>query len=77
MLPEMLQKDRKRAGWSVGQAAWRLGVNIREYREIGSAALTDLRHLGPDLQAVRLAADVRCKLFSRAWLPADRRDHWG
>jgi DNA-binding XRE family transcriptional regulator len=22
------------AGWSVGQAAWRLGVSVREYREI-------------------------------------------
>jgi DNA-binding XRE family transcriptional regulator len=31
MMPE---EDRKRAGWSVGQAAWRLGVSIREYREL-------------------------------------------
>ena len=34
MLPVMLENDRKRAGWSVGQAAWRLGVTIREYREL-------------------------------------------
>jgi hypothetical protein len=34
MLPGMLGHDRKRAGWSVGQAAWRLGVSIREYREL-------------------------------------------
>jgi hypothetical protein len=34
MLPAILQRDRKQAGWSVGQAAWRLGVIIREYREI-------------------------------------------
>jgi DNA-binding XRE family transcriptional regulator len=34
MLPTMLKQDRKQAGWSVGQAAWRLGVNIREYREL-------------------------------------------
>jgi transcriptional regulator with XRE-family HTH domain len=34
MLPAMLEQDRKRAGWSVKQAAWRLGVSIREYREI-------------------------------------------
>jgi predicted transcriptional regulator len=30
----MLEDDRKRAGWSVGQAAWRLGVSVREYREL-------------------------------------------
>ena len=34
MLPTMLEDDRRRAGWSVGQAAWRLGVRVREYREI-------------------------------------------
>jgi hypothetical protein len=34
MLPTMLEEDRKRAGWSVGQSAWRLGVSVREYREL-------------------------------------------
>ena len=34
MLPKMLQNDLKRAGWSVGRAAWELGVSIREYREL-------------------------------------------
>lgn len=34
MLPKMLEQDRRQAGWSVGQAAWRLGVNPREYREL-------------------------------------------
>ena len=34
MLPNMLEHDRKRAGWSVEQAGWPLGVSIREYREI-------------------------------------------
>ena len=34
MLPTLLEEDRMRAGWSVGQAAWRLGVSIREYREL-------------------------------------------
>jgi len=34
MLPAMLKDDRRRAGWSVSQAAWRLGVSVREYREI-------------------------------------------
>jgi predicted transcriptional regulator len=30
----MLEHDRRRSGWSVGQAAWRLGVSVREYREL-------------------------------------------
>jgi transcriptional regulator with XRE-family HTH domain len=30
----MLEDDRKRAGWSIGQAAGRLGVSIRAYREL-------------------------------------------
>jgi predicted transcriptional regulator len=34
MLPTMLEHDRRRSGWSVGQAAWRLGVGVREYREL-------------------------------------------
>lgn len=34
MLPTMLEHDRTQPGWSVGQAAWRLGVSIREYREL-------------------------------------------
>jgi transcriptional regulator with XRE-family HTH domain len=34
MLPKMLENDRRHAGWSVEQAAWRLGVSIREYREL-------------------------------------------
>jgi hypothetical protein len=38
MLPRMLADDRRRAGWSVGQTAWRLGVSIREYREIEAGA---------------------------------------
>lgn len=33
-LPAMLEHDRKGVGWSVGQAAWRLGVSVREYREL-------------------------------------------
>jgi len=38
MLPNMLEHDRKQAGWSVGQAAWRLGVSPREYRELETGA---------------------------------------
>ena len=33
-LPTMLQDDRRRAGWSIQQAARLLGVSIREYREL-------------------------------------------
>jgi hypothetical protein len=38
MLPTMLAQDRKRAGWSVGQAAWRIRVSVREYRELEAGA---------------------------------------
>jgi transcriptional regulator with XRE-family HTH domain len=34
MFRKMLEDDRRRAGWSMGQAAWRLGVSVREYREL-------------------------------------------
>ena len=34
MLLAMLENDQPQAGWSVGQAAWRLGVRVREYREL-------------------------------------------
>ena len=34
MLSDLLRRDRERYGLSVGQAAWRLGVSIREYREL-------------------------------------------
>ena len=32
MFRKMLEEDRRRAGWSVGQ--WRLGITVRDYREI-------------------------------------------
>jgi predicted transcriptional regulator len=38
MLPRMLEHDRKRAGWSVGQTAWSLDVSVREYRELEAGA---------------------------------------
>jgi hypothetical protein len=34
MFRKMLEEDRRRAGWSAGQVAWRLGITVREYREI-------------------------------------------
>ncbi len=34
MLPTMLEEDRRRAGWSMGHVAWRVGISVREYREI-------------------------------------------
>ena len=36
MFRKMLEDDRRRAGWSMGQVAWRLGVSVREYRELES-----------------------------------------
>lgn len=38
MLPTMLEQHRRQAGWSVGQAAWRLGVSTREYQELEAGA---------------------------------------
>lgn len=38
MFRKMLEDDRRRAGWSVGQAAWSLGVSIHEYRELEAGA---------------------------------------
>ena len=34
MFPDMLERDRKRLGLSVGHVAWRLGVSPREYQEL-------------------------------------------
>ena len=39
MLP-MPEHNRKQAGWSVGQAAGRLGVSVREYRELEAGRLS-------------------------------------
>jgi hypothetical protein len=49
----------KRSGL-VARTAWEVGVSIREYREL------ELRDVGPDLQAVRLAAIVPLNLVP--WL---------
>lgn len=32
--PKMLERDRQRSGFTVGQVAWRFGVSVREYREL-------------------------------------------
>ena len=40
--------------------------SIREYRELEAGALAELRDVGPDLQAVRLAADVRGDRLTRS-----------
>jgi hypothetical protein len=34
MLSDLLERDRKRLGLWVGQASWRLGVKVPEYREL-------------------------------------------
>ena len=59
MLPTMLEEDRRRAGWSTGQMAWRLGITVREYREIETGERWPDGDVGSDLQAAWLAAVVR------------------
>jgi len=55
----LLEHDRKQAGWSVEQAAWRLVISVREYRELEAGARApSFETLGSDLQAVRVARDV-------------------
>ena len=46
MLPAMLEDDRRRAGWSMGQVAWRLGVSVRAYRELEAGERPDPLHVG-------------------------------
>ena len=50
MLPTTLEHDRKQAGWSIGQAAGRLGITVREWscRELETRRpLAELRDVGP------------------------------
>jgi transcriptional regulator with XRE-family HTH domain len=59
-LPAMLAEDRKRAGWTIEQAARRLGVSQAIYRELEAGdAVASVGDVGPDLPYVRLAADIR------------------
>jgi predicted transcriptional regulator len=37
MFSDLLRRDRERAGLSVGQAAWRLGISLAEYRRLEAA----------------------------------------
>jgi hypothetical protein len=53
VLPAMLEHDRTQAGWSVGHAAWWLGVTVAEYREIEAGARS------PGFETW----DAVCKLF--------------
>ncbi len=39
-LPNMLRTDRERRGFTVGQAAWRIGVKPEEYRELEAGTLS-------------------------------------
>ena len=50
---------RKRAGWSVSQAAWQLDVSVRVYREIEAGERVPNWKTFDRMQDVRLAADVR------------------
>jgi hypothetical protein len=59
MLPKMLEGDRRRAGWALGRAAWRLGVTMREYRELEAAARSPTFETWDRIwKPLRLAADV-------------------
>jgi hypothetical protein len=42
--------DLHRAGWSISQTAWRLGVSVREYREIEAGSGADVGDVRPDQQ---------------------------
>ncbi len=55
MLPATLEQDRKRAGWSVGRAASRLGVSLREHREIEAGTRSPNFETWDGVQALRLA----------------------
>jgi hypothetical protein len=64
LFPGTLELDRKRAGWSVGRAAWDFGVSAREDRELEAGTpIAELRDLGPDLKALRLAAELVGRRF--------------
>jgi hypothetical protein len=49
MFRKMLEDDRSRAGWSVGQAAWRLGAS-REYRELEAGTRSQATKFGLPLR---------------------------
>jgi hypothetical protein len=60
--PYMLRRDRERWGMRECQAAWRFGVSVREYRELEAGeSFPTFEGVGSDLQAVRMAADVRAE----------------
>ena len=54
----MLERNRKREGLRVSRAAWLLGVSVREYRELEAGTRSPTFETS-DMQAVRMAADVR------------------
>lgn len=57
--PAMLEEDRRRAGWSIGQAAWRLGISVREYRELEVGAESpNFETWDRICKALRLPTDV-------------------
>jgi hypothetical protein len=39
----MLRRNRERWGMREGEAAWRSGLNVREYRELEAGTLVDVR----------------------------------
>ena len=53
----LLERDRVRFGFTVGQAAYRLGLTSAQYRALLEEPRDDVRHLGRS-RAVRVASDV-------------------
>jgi hypothetical protein len=65
--PDLLRRDRERRGFTIGQVAWRLGVKPQEYRELEAGqGFAGHRHMGSDLQAVRVATEVLLFMRSQA-----------
>jgi DNA-binding XRE family transcriptional regulator len=70
MLPKMLEQGSMTGGWSMRQAAWRLGISVREYRELEAGArspafetcdrICKLFGWPQSLAAYRLTSDIGC-----------------
>jgi hypothetical protein len=70
MLSDMIERDRKRSGLTVAQAASGIGVTQRDYREIEArGARSVLRLVRADGRAVRLANVLRES-------PMNKRERW-
>ena len=60
MFAGMLERDRKRCGLRVCQAAWHLGVTVREYRELEAGTrFPTFEQWDRDMQDLRVVAELR------------------